>query len=122
MCIRDRVEGAQGQFNDAIYDLFTEIYSFLAGSAPYIETGIELATSQVRMLETIVNVAQALYAASKFDFEGAEREAEEAKVSLQKSMKSLADAFIDSRTQRDERNPMVDAILNWNPLTGKQGP
>ena len=29
-----QVEGAQGQFNDAIYDLFTEIYSLLAESAP----------------------------------------------------------------------------------------
>ena len=72
------------------------------------------------MLETIVNVAQALYAASNFDFEGAEREAEEAKESFRKSVKALADAFVDSRTQQDE-NPLLDAILNWNPITAQQG-
>ena len=114
-----QVEGAQGQFNDAMYDLFTEIYSVLAESAPYIETGIELAISQVRMLETMVNVSQAGLAVLQLDFDGAAKESEEAKESLRKSMKALSDAFIDSRTQQDE-NPLLDAIFNWNPITAQQ--
>ena len=116
-----QVEGAQGRFNDAIYDLFTEIFSELNKLAPFIETGIDIATAQIRMIETIVNLMQAAYEASTGDIAGTATEIAQAVESNRKAMEAMAEVFRDD-SQRRGKSPQVEAILNWNPLTGKQGP
>ena len=116
-----QVEGAQGRFNDAIYDLFTEIFSELNKLAPLAELGIDIATAQLRMVETMVNLLQAAYEASTGDLVGASVEFKQALESNRKATEAMAEVFRDD-SQRRGKSPQVEAILNWNPLTGKQGP
>jgi len=116
-----QVEGAQGRFNDAIYDLFTEIFSELNKLAPFAEVGIDIATAQLRMMETVVNLLQAAYEASTGDLVGASVEIKQAFESNRKAVEAIAEVFQED-SQRRGKSPQVEAILNWNPLTGKQGP
>lgn len=109
-----QVEGARGRFNDAYYDLMTEIHQELAKLAPIAEVGIDYATASVRSLEVVVNILQAMLELANGDVGGVFRETREALIANEKFVSALRDIFGEDFNAG--RNPGVDAILNHDPL------
>ena len=112
-----QVEAAQGRFNDALYDLMTEVFDELSKLAPLLEFGIDGATVMVRQMQVLVNLAELAFEASPAGVIGTKKTAGEAlgevKESLVELHKASAELF---RSGQASSGTGIDAIFNHNPL------
>lgn len=112
------VEAARGRFDDALYDLFTEIYKEIAKMAPLLEAGADAGTAGLRGVESMINLLQLIHEVLTLDMDGAAVEAGELEASLKKMTKAFVDIFGQNETAQG--NLGAAAILNHDPFGRQQ--